>query len=157
MPGVTRFCTFICSISWGTVSAGIASLIKPGHNTFNPGLCQIGFDPFFQSPEPMPLAIAANAGQPSITGRFQCDARSDSFYLRLQAFKIPFGSKPDNTTTIRTAIKLKQKRLDVAIKNSFGKTMAPEAVTVTTRTGLRLLPWLIALYLSIDSKNTFPL
>jgi hypothetical protein len=99
--------------------------VKPGQDTFNKGLGQIGFNPFFQGPEPMTLAGSANAGQPSITPCFQCDARSDRCHRRLKTLKIPFGTKPDDTTTVRTAIKLKQKRPIVSIKNSFGKTMTP--------------------------------
>jgi len=40
----------------------LQKIFKPGNDTANPGLCQIGFDPFSQRPEPMTLASSANAG-----------------------------------------------------------------------------------------------
>jgi len=137
----------------------LQKVIKPEHDTLMPGVRQIGFDPFFQGPEPMTLAGALNASYPSICGCFAGDARSDRLNRSLKALKIPFGSQPDYTTTIRTAIKLKQQWPIVSIKNSFGKTMTPYSVTVTAWTAVRFLPWIISLFfkkfLEFDSRKDY--
>jgi hypothetical protein len=103
----------------------LQKVIKAGYDTLTPHVGQINFDLFAQRSEPVTLPAAANARQPSILPRFAGDARSDRLNRSLKALKIPFGSQPDDTTTIRTAIKLKQQRPDEPIKNSFSKTMTP--------------------------------
>jgi len=103
----------------------LQKVIKAGYDTLTPHVGQINFDPFAQRSEPVTLPAALNTGYPSICGCFAGDARSDRFNRSLEALKIPFGSQPDDTTTIRTAIKLKQQRPYEPIKNSFSKTMTP--------------------------------
>ena len=100
-------------------------IIKAGYHTLLKGVCQIGFDPFSQGSKPMTLATAANAGKPSILCGFATDAFPDGLYRRLEALKIPLGSQPDDTTTLRTAIKFKQQRFVVTIKYGLRKTMTP--------------------------------
>jgi hypothetical protein len=103
----------------------LQKIIKAGHDTLTPGVAQINFDPFAQKSEPVALPGALNASYPLICGCFADDARSDRLYRSLKALKIPFGSQPDHTTTIRTAIKLKQQRSYESIKNCLYKTMTP--------------------------------
>ena len=107
----------------------------------------------------MALPSSANAGKPSVAFRFQCDARSDRFNRCLKTLKIPFRPESDDTPTIRTPIKLEQQRLYVPVKNSFGKTMAPQPVAVATWTTVRLLPWIISSLfekiLEFDSKKHY--
>ena len=145
-----------------TADRGLAQLqkmIKAGHDTASPGFCQISFDPFVQRPEPMTLASSADNGKPSILGRFQCDARSDRFNRGLEALKIPFGPEPDDTPTIRTPIKLEQQRLVISIKNSFGKTMAPQPLAVAAWAVVWFLPRIITFLfkkiLEFDSKKHY--
>ena len=52
----------------------LQKIIKAGYHTLAPGICQIGFDPFFQGAEPMTLTAAANAAKPSILCGFAYDA-----------------------------------------------------------------------------------
>lgn len=73
------------------------------------------------------------------------DAWSDRIDGSLEALKVAFGPKSNDTATIRTTIQLKQQRLFIAIKLSLGKTMAPNCAAATAWTGLRLFPWKIAL------------
>jgi hypothetical protein len=49
-------------------------IIKAGYHTLLPGVCQIGFDSFFQGSKPMTLATAGNTGKPSILCEFAGDA-----------------------------------------------------------------------------------
>jgi hypothetical protein len=100
-------------------------IIKTGYHTLLKGVCKIGFDSFLQCSKPMTLATAANADKPSILSGFATDAFPDRLYRCLEAFKIPLGSQPDDTTTLRAAIKFKQQRLVVTIKDGFRKTMTP--------------------------------
>jgi hypothetical protein len=73
----------------------------------------------------MALATAANAGKPSILCGFAGDARSDRLNRCLEALKIPLWSQPDDTTTLRAPVELKQQRLFIAIKDGVCKTMTP--------------------------------
>jgi len=106
-------------------------IIKAGYDTLLPGVCQIGFDPYFQGSKPMTLATATNAGKPSILCGFADNACSDRLNRRLEALKIPLGSQPDDTTTLRAAVKFKQQRFVVTIKYGFRKTMTPQPVALT--------------------------
>lgn len=107
----------------------------------------------------MTLASSADIGKPLILGRFQCDARSDRFHRSLEALKIPFGPEPDDTPTIRTPIKLEQQRFVVSIKNSFGKTMAPQPLAVAAWAVVWFLPRIITLLfekvLEFDNKKYY--
>jgi hypothetical protein len=103
----------------------LQKIIKAGHDTFTPGVGQINFDPLAQKSEPVTLTGALNAGYPSICGGFAGDARSDCLNRSLETLKISFGSEPDYTTTIRTAVKLKQQRPYEPVKNCLCITMAP--------------------------------
>jgi len=137
----------------------LQKVFKSSHDTANPGPCQIGHNPFFQRPEPMSLAGSADVGQPPVLGRFQCDARSDRFNRSLETFKVAFWPEPDDTPTIRAPIKLKQQGPLVSIKNGFGKTMSPKAVTVAAWAAARLPPRVISLlfekFLEFDSKKHY--
>jgi hypothetical protein len=86
----------------------LQKIIKTGHDTLTPGVGQIDFDPLAQISEPVTLPGALNAGYPSICGCFAGDAGSDCANRSLKTLKIPFGSEPHHTTTIRTAIKFQQ-------------------------------------------------
>lgn len=72
------------------------------------------------------------------------DARSDNLNRRLKTLKVSLWSQPNDTTTIRAAIKLKQKRPVVSIKNGFGKTMPPDRVATTARTTVWSWPCIIS-------------
>ena len=137
----------------------LQKIIKAGYDTVTPGVGQINFDPSTQRSEPVALTGALNAGYPSICGCFAGDARADRLNRRLKALKIPFGSQPDDTTTIRAAIKLKQQRVLIAIKISFGKSMTPDSAAAATWTTLRLLPWIITpffeKFLEIDRRKEY--
>ena len=98
-------------------------IIKAGYHTLLKGVCQIGFDPFSQGFKPMTLATAANAGKPSIFRGFAGDTCSDRLNRRLETLKIPLGSQPDDTTTLRTAVKFKQQRFVVTIKYGYNKPL----------------------------------
>ena len=69
-----------------------------------PSVGQINFDPLAQVSEPVTLPAAINTGYPSISAFFADDARSYRLNGSLKALKISFGSQPDYTTTIRTAV-----------------------------------------------------
>ncbi|MBC8394094.1 MAG: hypothetical protein H8E17_16200 [Deltaproteobacteria bacterium] len=103
----------------------LQKIIKAGDDTLTPRVAQINFDPFAQRSEPVTLTGALNAGYPSICGCFAGDARSDRLNRGLEALKIPIGSQPDYTTTIRTTIQLKQQRPYEPIKNCLYKTVTP--------------------------------
>jgi len=103
----------------------LQKVIKTGHDTVTPGVSQINFDPFAQISEPVALPGALNAGYPSICGCFAGDARSDCPNRSLKTFKISFGSQSDDTTAIRTAIKLEQQRPYEPIKKCRCITMTP--------------------------------
>ena len=103
----------------------LQKMIKTGDDTFTPSVGQINFDPLAQISEPVTLPSAFNTGYPLICGGFAHDAGSDRLNRSLKAFKIPFGSEPNYTSTIRAAIKFEQQRAYEPIKNCRRKTMTP--------------------------------
>jgi hypothetical protein len=103
----------------------LQKIIKTGNNTMTPRVGQINFDPLAQISKPVTLPGALNTGYPPIGAFFAGDAGSDGLNRSLKAFKIPFGSQPDHTTTIRATIKLEQQRAYEPIKNCRGITMSP--------------------------------
>ena len=124
-----------------------------------PDVCQISVDSLTQGSEPVTLATAANTRQPSIGRWFAGYARPDRLNRSLKALKVSLGPQTDDTTTIRTAIKFKQQRLFITIKNSIGKTMSPQSVAVAAWTVIWLLPWVISTeykkFLENDRKKDY--
>ena len=107
----------------------------------------------------MTLTGAIHTGYPSICGCFADDTRSYRLNGGLKALKISFGSEPDYTTTIRTAVKLKQQRAYEPIKNCRCITVAPQSTAVTAKAAVGFLPWVIAFFfekfLEFDSRKEY--
>ena len=116
-------CRLNAAADWNLTQ--LQKAIKAGHDTVTPRVGQINFDLLAQISEPVTLPSALNASYPSIGGDFAHDAGSDRLNRSLKALEIPFRSQPDDATTIRTPVKLKQQWANEPIKNCRCKTMTP--------------------------------